>query len=169
MAAGQKKVVVRRLDGGLAWGYLPVSGFSVGGVVEMMDIGGTVIALPMNEIRHIAYVRDFNVDDAAEPERLGKRVFLGRPRVGGLWVRLLFLDDEALEGVTEFDLAAVNGLAEDGGVTVTPPDGRSNTQKLFVPRAALAGVEVLGWVTVGVKAAKSVKPPVVGQGDLFGG
>jgi hypothetical protein len=63
----------------------------------------------------------------------------------------------------------VNGLAEDGGVTVTPPDGRSNTQKLFVPRAALAGVEVLGWVTVGVKAAKSVKPPVVGQGDLFGG
>jgi hypothetical protein len=38
--AAQKKVVVRQFKGGLAWGYLPVSGFLEEGRVTLMEVDG---------------------------------------------------------------------------------------------------------------------------------
>lgn len=171
MAGGQKKVVVRKPGGELAWGYLPASGFVTGIGFDLMDPAGKVTRFDLSEIQWIAYVRDFNLDDLAEPERMGRKSFLGRPRQGGLWLRLRLKGEEEIEGVADFDLAGLESLVEDRGLMLTPPDGRGNTLRLFVPRSSVVGLEVLGWIAAGAKtaAAKPKKPKTPqGQADLFG-
>jgi hypothetical protein len=173
MATAQKKVVVRCAGGTLAWGYLPPSGFAVDGRVELIEADARAKVIDLNEIQTIAYVRDFNLDDAVEPERMGRRSFAARPKGEGLWIRVEFLRDLApLEGLLNFNFAALDGLLEDRGIFLVPPDGRSNTLRLFVPRMALRSLEVLGWVTspskkLAEKTAKQVERAM--QAGLFEG
>jgi hypothetical protein len=171
MATAQKKVVVRCAGGLLAWGYLPQSAFVVDGRVELIEVDAKAKWIDLNEIQTIAYVRDFNLDDRVEPERMGRRSFPVRPKGEGLWVRVEFLRDLApLEGLLRFDLGALDGVLEDRGIFLVPPDGRSNTLRLFVPRTALRTLEMLGWVSspsrkLAEKTAKQVERAV--QAGLF--
>jgi hypothetical protein len=57
----------------------------------------------------------------------------------GRHVRVRFKDNEILEGLIPSDLT--QNLPE--GYLVNPPDQRSNTQSIFVPRTALASLTVL--------------------------
>jgi len=165
--AAQKKVVVRQFKGGLSWGYLPASGFFDDGQVTLMQVDGRAKALDFKDIKTICYVRDFNVDDTSDPERLGRRAFPARPRGEGLWLRLGFLDGDSLEGLSSFDMAFVDSLLEDRGLFLTPPDARTNAQRVFVPRAALASLEILGYITAPSKRP-SVRPAKdSGQPRLF--
>lgn len=171
MAGAQKKVVVRLTGGRLAWGYLPQSEFVRDGQVELIEMDARAKLIDLKEIETISYVRDFNLDDPVEPERVGRRSFSGRPRGEGLWVRVEFREATALEGLMSFDLGFIDRLLEDQGVFLTPPDGRGNTLRVFVPRAALKGVEVLGWVTSPTKklVEKAAKEMAKGlQAGLFG-
>jgi hypothetical protein len=148
MASSQKKVVVRGVNGSLAWGYLPQGGFVVDGKVELIEVDARTKHFDLNEIQTIAYVRDFNLDDIVEPERIGRRAFPARPKGEGLWVRVEFQRDLApLEALLTIDLGALSALMEDKVFFLVPPDGRSNTLRLFVPRTALRTLEVLGWVS----------------------
>jgi len=169
MGAAQKKVIVRRFEGGVAWGYLPVEGFLRGNAVELMGVDGKVNPIDISEIKLIAYVRDFNLDDAAEPERMGRRTFLGRPRGDGIWVRVGFRDGDVLEGLADVGVAFLETAMMDGGMFLSPPDGRGNTLRVFVPRAAMAGLEVLGWVTAPSKrlAKAGTQPKSEAQPRLF--
>jgi hypothetical protein len=72
-------------------------------------------------------VKDFD----GEPEP--SRVFLNRPKQEGLWVRMVFLDGEVMDGILPNNLLSW----EAAGITVTPPEPDSNNQKVFVPREAL--------------------------------
>jgi hypothetical protein len=171
MGAGQKKVVVRMFEGGLAWGYLPQAGFAQDASIELMGVDGRLIGLAINEIKTISYVRDFNLDDAVDPERMGRKTFPARPRGDGLWVKLGFRDGEEMEGLTNFDIGVVDSVLEDGGIFVRPPDARANTQRIFVPRTALRSMEVLGFVTapskrIGAKTGAGVTEDI--QARLFG-
>jgi hypothetical protein len=56
-----------------------------------------------------------------------------------LWVRLRFKDSEVLEGLMPADLLQ----STPEGYLVNPPDQRSNTQRIFVPRTALESLTVL--------------------------
>jgi hypothetical protein len=165
MAAAQKKVILRVSGGGLAWGYLPQDGFLRDGMVDLMGVDGRVIPIDIREIQMIAYVRDFNLDDQVDPERLGRRSFPARPRGEGLWLRLSFNEMEPLEGLAEFGLGMMDSLMGEQGVLLTPPDTRGNTLRVFVPRAAIRAVEVLGYVTAPSK--KLEKKKVEGQAGLF--
>jgi hypothetical protein len=52
---------------------------------------------------------------------------------------------------------------------LTPPDTRSNTQRIYVPRQAVQTLEVLSLIgAAGRKRAETPKPSVE-QADLFGG
>jgi hypothetical protein len=171
MAAAQKKVVVRLSGGGLAWGYLPQSGFVRDGQVELIEVDARAKLLELSEIETIAYVKDFNLDDKVEPEQIGRRTFPARPRGEGLWVRVELRELAPLEGLVSFGMGFVDQLLTDRGVFLTPPDGRGNTVRLFVPRTALRGIEVLGWVTSPTKklAEKTAKEMAQAlQGGLFG-
>ncbi|MDE1161816.1 MAG: hypothetical protein PW792_07695 [Acidobacteriaceae bacterium] len=169
MASRQKKAIVRSLNGELWWGYLPASGFVSDGIVQLMEVDGRVRSLAVSTIGSIAYVKDFNLDDPVEPERMGRRSFQTRPRTSGLWIRLGLKNADPLEGLTEFDLGSLDSIVADGGVTITPPELRGNVVRYFVPRHQLLAMDVLGWVSAGVKLAKptSRKLPPEEQPGLF--
>jgi len=67
------------------------------------------------------------------------KTFTSRPRTEGLWVRLKFKDNEVLEGMMPNDLSQTT--AE--GFLINPPDLRSNTQRIFIPRTALESLTVI--------------------------
>jgi hypothetical protein len=167
MADVRKKVVVRKLGGEVRWGYLPPTGFVQDGVVEMLDVDSRVIRFDLKEIRWIATVRDFNLDDAVEPEQIGRRAFLGRPRGDGLWLKVAFFDGETLEGLSHFGVNFLDGVVEDGGIRVTPPEARSNTQSLFIPRSAIQSIEALGSVAAPAKRKARREELEAAQPGLF--
>jgi hypothetical protein len=168
MASAHKKVVLRQFGGELKWGYLAQSGF-VGPDrhVNLLDLTGKVISLPLSDIKTIAYVKDFNLNDTSEPERLGRRTFATRPRGPGLWVRVRFRDGEALEGISHFDAAFLDAAISDQGLFLLPADGRSNTQRLFIPRPALTSLEAVTAVSREPRRAAPAHLPHPGQGGLF--
>lgn len=167
MASGQKKVILRPFDGPPAAGYLPASGLIHAGAIYLMDPHGRVNSHQISNIKHIAYVKDFNLADQLDPERLGRRSFPTRPRGEGLWVRLTFRDGDTLEGLTDSSLTLLDSILEDAGIFLTPPEARSNTQRLFVPRAALTALQMLGTITTATRKP-SPRPGPEPQPGLFG-
>lgn len=166
MAVAQKKVVIRRMGyGALLRGYLPASGFVCDGQVEFIEVDGRAKSILVNEISAIFYVKDFNFNDPLDPERLGRRSFVVRPRGEGLWLRLEFHEMPPLEGLVALDLGFLDDLIAAQGLFLTPPDGRSNTLKLFVPRGSIRSMEVLGLVTSPTRklAAKSARQVALAQ------
>jgi hypothetical protein len=160
MAEAQKKVIVRRFNASTVSGYMPANGFLDSNIIALMDTEGRAILFPINEIKWIAYVRDFNPEDLAEPERLGRRTFPARPRTEGLWLRMIFRDGDALEGLAALDITFLDSIVTDHGLMATVPDARSNTQRIYVPRSALTSLGLLGVITSPTrrKTAQSQEP-----------
>ena len=75
---------------------------------------------------------------------------------------LQFRDGDAMEGIMPNNLLPL----EPYGFTVIPPDPYSNHQRIFIPRAAVESVEVLGVVGSPLKKRKS-KPVPKEQIGLF--
>jgi hypothetical protein len=170
MASAQKKVIVRQFEAGLAWGYLPQTHLLDTSGVSLMDIDGRIKCLYFNDIKTIAYVKDFNLDDTQDPERLGRRAFATRPKGDGLWLRLILRDGDTMEGLSSVDIGWLDSLIDDRGLFLTPPDARSNTQRLFIPRPAIASLEVLGLIMAPARRALAKKPaptPSTDQPGLF--
>ncbi len=147
MATTHKKVIVRKMDRDSATGYVDAS-FIADGKVEVMNTAGKVVAIELRDIKGVYFVREFG-----DPESLVRKTFTSRPRVEGLWVRLRFRDNEVIEGMMPNDL-----LQEGGeGFSIIPPDPHSNTQRIFVPRSALAEMNVIG--VIGEKAGRRGRRP----------
>jgi hypothetical protein len=151
-----KKVVVVLADKKSQRGYLNPSRLGQNGPIDLLSPEGEHTEIPLDKLRSIYFVREFN--DDFEPER---KAFLSRPKLDGLWVRLRYSDGETLEGVIPNDL--LNLL--DNGVQITPPDLNSNTDRIFVPRAALREITVLG--VVGIARRKPAAAPAAAQPRLF--
>ena len=136
-ASTTKKAILRRFDREPLAGYVnPLTYLQPAGV-ELLSAQGNISAIPYEEIKSISFVRDFQGGE--ETQRL---VFQTRPKTAGLWVSLRFRDGEIMEGIMPNNLLQLDSY----GFTVIPPDPYSNNQRVFVPRAALRGVEVLGVV-----------------------
>ncbi len=159
MAGSGKKVIVRTNSGAVLPGYLPASGLvgSISAVIELLDTAGRVVPLRLETVRYVAYVRDFNLDDSENPERLLRRTFLARPRTEGLWIRATFKDGEMLEGLAALDMTWLDDAIDDKGVFLLPPDVRSNTQKLYIPRISLSNLRVVAVITTPSKAPAKVR------------
>jgi hypothetical protein len=157
MASGQKKVIVRRFNDQLHWGYLPQEVSLLHGFVELIDPAAHVTPILLTDIKWIAYVRDFNLNDRHLPERLDRKKFAARPRTEGLWLRLRLTDGEVLEGLLQVNRTLLDSLADSSGIFMTPPDTRSNTQRLFVPRSAIESIEPMGLIQPTAKVAKPAK------------
>jgi hypothetical protein len=168
MAGSQKKVIVRPFNTAAVSGYMPACGFLESNVIALMDTGGKAILFPINEIKWIAYVRDFNTSDLLDPERIGRRTFPARPRAEGLWLHMTFRDGDILQGLAPLDLTFLDAIVTDHGLTVAPPDLRSNTQRIYVPRPALAALDLLGVVTSASSRKAAAKPATDSQPTLFG-
>jgi hypothetical protein len=165
-SSAHKKVIVRRNRGEILPGYLGLSGFVRNRALDLLDLSGRVVPLGLNDIKMISYVREFNLNDLVNPERLTRRTFLARPRTEGLWLRMTFTSGEMLEGLAPTDLTLLDDLVNDAGLFLIPPDIRSNTQRIFVPRTSISELTLLAVVT----SPSKKKPTVVAQSpqqDLF--
>jgi hypothetical protein len=172
MSASRKKVIVRRFTGETLPGYLPVSAFVHDKAIDLLDLSGRVITLFLNDIKHICYVRDFNLTDPLNPERLIRRTFLARPRTEGLWLRLTFRSPDGtkdqLEGLAPIDITLLDDIINDTGLFLTPPDTRSNTQRIYVPRTSIADLQLIAVITTPSRKKPLPAPPLTSlQEDLF--
>jgi hypothetical protein len=134
MPSTHKKVIVRKMDRDSISGYVSPTQFVNEGKLELLNTSGNVVAMDLREIKGVYFVREFG-----DSESLTRKTFTSRPRSEGLWVRLRFKDNEILEGLMPADLT--QNMQE--GFLVNPPDQRSNTQRIFVPRTALESLTVL--------------------------
>jgi len=151
MPSTHKKVVVRKLDRDTVNGYVAAT-FIVDGKLELLNTAGNVVAIDLKDVKGVYFVREFG-----DSESLSRKTFTTRPRTEGLWVRLRFRDSEILEGMMPNDLTQIT----PEGYLINPPDTRSNTQRIFVPRSALASLSVLG--VIGASGARRRKPPAEDQ------
>jgi hypothetical protein len=70
-----------------------------------------------------------------------------------------------LEGLAANDRTLVEGA----GLLLTPPDTRSNTQRIYVPRQAIQTLEVLSLIGAARRKRAEAQKPSGVQPDLFGG
>jgi len=158
MPSTHKKVVIRKMDRDSINGYVAPANFVREGKLELLNTAGNVVTIDRKDIKVVYFVREFG--DADSPSR---KTFTTRPRTEGLWVRLRFKDNEVLEGMMPNDLS----LDTAEGFLINPPDLRSNTQRLFVPRSALESLTVLAVIGATRRHRRGV-PEDAGQVPLFG-
>ncbi len=134
MPSTHKKVIVRKVDRDSMSGYVSPANFILNGKLELLNTSGKVVYMDLEEIKGVYFVRDFG-----DSESFARKTFTTRPRTEGLWVRIHFTDNEVLEGMMPNDLTQI----APEGFLIIPPDTRSNTQRIFVPRSALQTLTVL--------------------------
>lgn len=158
-----KKVVVLLLDGVSIRGYLNASTLGRTETIDLLTQDGEHKSIPLQDVKSVYFVREFL--DSFTPER---KIFLSRPKLDGLWVRLRFRDDDVMEGIVSNDLLDLL----DTGVQLTPPDLHGNSLRLFIPRTALEEMKVLGVVGIsrrnprpasGVRAADAAQPKLFSE------
>ena len=145
MPSTHKKVIVRKTDRDSISGFVAPANFVVDGKLELLNTTGNVVAIDLREIKAVYFVRDF-----ADGDEITRKTFTTRPRTEGLWVRLKFKDSDVVEGMMPADLSQ----NPEDGFLISPPDLRSNTQRVFVPRASLASVTVLAVIGAGRRRRK---------------
>ena len=150
-----KKVVVRRFDRENLIGFVNAFSYLQPNAIELLTPEGSLVLLPYDDVKSVCFVKDFEAE--AEP----RRIFMTRPKLEGLWVRMFFRDGEVLDGILPNNL-----LSWDiAGFTVTPPEPDANNQRVFVPRPALKSIQVLGVVGSPLRAKRKKAGPPADQPD----
>ena len=167
MASARKPVIVRKFSRDWCAGYAAPSFGQETAELELLDLTGKLLHIGWGEVKWVCYVRDFaapsSAADQANPERLLHKRFAVRPRTAGLWLRITLTDGEELEGLAAND----RSLLEGSGLLLTPPDTRSNTQRIYVPRAAIQTLEVVGLIGAGARKNAGPRRKGAEQPDLF--
>jgi hypothetical protein len=173
VSLARKPVVVRKFTRDWCAGYAAANPGTDLAELELLDTSGKLLRLDWDSIKWVCYVREpaagsgtgplsgvsGSGGDAMYPERLIRRKFTARPRSPGLWLRMTLQDGDELEGIAAND----RSLLEGSGLLLTPPDTRSNTQRVFVPRTSIREftvVAVLG-------PARLSSPGAAAQPSLF--
>ncbi len=149
-ASTHKKVVIRRFDREPLAGFVNPQTYLERGGVELLSLAGAVVVVPLEEIKAVDFVRDF--ESADQPT--GPQLFSSRPKMSGLWVRMRFRDGELMDGLMANNLLQL----EAAGFTVVPPNPTSRRQKVFVPRTALSEIQVVGVVGSPLRPRKPTRP-----------
>jgi len=146
-----KKVLVSRFDRERLAGFVNPHSYLLADGVELLSPDGTIATISYQEIKLVCFVRDF---DQGEP-RKELRLFTSRPKMQGLWVRMRFRDGDAMDGLLSNNLL----LLDPYGFSVIPPDPGFQNQRVFVPRAALSAIQVMGVVGTPLRLRKAKPVP----------
>lgn len=156
-------MIVRRLTRDWVAGYLSSGGFVRQGSLEMLDLSGKVLSIHIQQLKWVCFVRDFNSGEIDNPEKLLRKTYAGRPRGEGLWLRLQLKDGDTLEGLAENNV----GLLDEDGFFLTPPDTRSNTQRIWLPRISVAELEIAAVIGGAAKKKPAAAAHPTEQETLF--
>jgi hypothetical protein len=160
-ASTHKKVVVLLLNRTAVRGYLNPATLGRADEIDLLTLDGEQKSVELEGVKSVYFVREFK--DPFEPER---KTFLSRPKLDGLWVRLRFRDEDAMEGIVSNNLLDLL----DTGVRLTPPDLHGNVLHMFIPRTALVEMKVLGVVGVARRsplATRDIRAVLEAQSKLF--
>jgi hypothetical protein len=149
-ASTAKKVVVDRYDRSVLRGYVQPPNYRTAEGLEILSTDGSVAVVPYAQIKCVSFVRDLDGPSVLKE----RREFLARPKAAGLWIEFRFRDGDALEAMISNNLLEM----EADGAMATPPESAGNAQRIFVPRASLAGIQVLG--VVGKPKLRREREPV---------
>ena len=146
-ASTTKRVVVYRFDREPLAGYVnPQSWLNEAGI-ELLRPEGTLTIAPIRDVKLVCFVKDFEGDSIFHE----KRLFAGRPKASGLWIRAQFRDNDFLEGVMANNLVETDRY----GFMIVPPDP-SNNQRVFLPRTSLKELRVIG--VIGAQRRTKLEP-----------
>jgi hypothetical protein len=134
--ASNKKVLVARFERESLQGFVQTPAGLEGDAVELLRPEGSLVRVPFAETKLVCFVRDFDLGETWQEHR----AFATRPKTAGLWVRFRLRDGDWLEGILPNNLLQI----EASGFSAVPADPSYQNQRIFVPRLALSGVEVLG-------------------------
>lgn len=166
MTSARKPVIVRKFSRDWCAGYASSAFGQDAAELEILDLTGKVLRIAWEQVKWVCYVRDLagagEGGSQGNPERLVQKRFSVRPRTAGLWLHLMLTDGDELEGIAAND----RSLLEGAGVMLTPPDTRSNTQRIYVPRMAIQAFEVIGLIGTARKRTTGPGRPVQ-QPELF--
>lgn len=121
-----------------------------GDSLELLTPEGGLLRVPFSETKAVCFVRDFESGETWREHR----TFAARPKSAGLWLRLRFRDGDSMEGLLPNNLMAV----EASGFSIVPPDPTFQNQRIFIPRAALTDVQVLGVIGSPLRPRRRPKP-----------
>ncbi|HEY6490701.1 MAG: hypothetical protein WCC26_19130 [Terracidiphilus sp.] len=162
MPSPRKRVIVRKFSRDWVAGYADAFFSRDAPALEILEIGGKVLTIGWGAVKWVCYVRDFPAGDPGNPERLLQKRFAVRPRAAGLWLRMTLNDGDELEGLAANDRTLIEGA----GLLLTPPDTRSNTQRIYVPRTAIQTLEVVSLIGAG-RMKRHIAAAVAAQPELF--
>ena len=175
VSAARKPVIVRNLTRDWCAGYADSNPPGEISDLELLDRSGKQRRIPWVQVKWVCYVRELPAEgagaafanDGAQPERLLRRKFSTRPRIAGLWLSLTLADGDELEGVAANDRSLIDGP----GLLLAPPDTRSNTQRVFVPRSSIRELTVLGVIspTVTTRQKTRVQPQLFENDPIASG
>ncbi len=167
MASARKPVIVRKFSRDWLAGYTRATFGQDAPELEILDLAGKVLQIPWEAVKWVCYVRDLPVSsvDQTNPERLLHKRFAVRPRATGLWLRMTLADGDELEGLAANDRSLVDGA----GLLLTPPDMRSNTQRIYVPRLAIQTLEVVSLIGSPARKRGAGAGAAEDQPELFPG
>jgi hypothetical protein len=167
MASQRKPVIVRKFSREWNTGYAGTSFGQDDTELEILDLTGKVLRIGWEQVKWVCYVREFpaasHSSDQANPERLLHKRFAIRPRTPGLWLRMTLTDGEELEGLAANDRSLIDGA----GLLLTPPDKRSNTQRIYVPRQAIQTLEVVSLIGAAGRKRAEAAGSRTEQPELF--
>jgi hypothetical protein len=164
MGSARKPVIVRKFSREWYAGYAGAVFGQDSPALEVLDLTGKVLTVAWDAVKWVCYVRDFSTSsDQNNPERLLQKKFTVRPRAAGLWLRMTLNDGDELEGIAANDRSLVSGA----GLLLTPPDTRSNTQRIYVPRQAIQSLEVVGLIGSTGRKRRAEAAGAEGQPELF--
>jgi hypothetical protein len=167
MASVRKPVIVRKFSRDWCAGYAGATFGQDDAELEILDLNGKVLRIGWEHVKWVCYVRDFpspaQGNDQTNPERLLHKRFSIRPRTAGLWLRMTLTDGEELEGLAANDRSLVDGA----GLLLTPPDTRSNTQRIYVPRQAIQSLEVVSLIGDAARRRADAASRYKEQPELF--
>ncbi len=152
-----KKVFIRRFEREPVHGFASPQHYLQPNGIEILKPDGTILVMGYREVKWVAFVREFPAAESHDD----RKVFHTRPKMEGLWVRMLFRDNDLMEGILPNNLLQIDAY----GFSFVPPDPFSNNQRIFVPREALRDIHVLG--VVGGKSGRTKKPETKDQIKLF--
>jgi len=155
-----KKVLVSRFDRDTLSGFVNPQGYLLSDGLELMTQSGSVSVVPYDEVKLVCFVRDFQ---QGEPRR-ELRLFTTRPKLEGLWLRMHFRDGDAMDGILSNNLLQLDTF----GFSVVPPDPGFQNQRVFVPKAALSRIQVLGVVGSPLRTPRKPKLTAKEQLEMFG-
>ncbi|HYL38322.1 MAG TPA: hypothetical protein VEV17_20560 [Bryobacteraceae bacterium] len=153
-----KRVLITRFDREALSGFVNPQTYLLADGLELLSQNGSVNIVPYAEIKLVCFVRDFQ---QGEP-RKELRLFGTRPKMEGLWIRMRFRDGDMMDGMLSNNLLQLDSV----GFSVVPPDPGFQNQRIFVPKTALSGVQVLGVVGSPLRMRKP-KPVPKEQLEMF--